>query len=267
MNDTQRRRILLVDDDPSLLTTLADFLAFEGYDVETAESGEAALMVLDQVDPDLIILDMSMPGIGGVGFLREISDEEGQPSHSVLVLTARANMAEFFANVDVDGFVAKPCEPNDLLMEVSRIIFLRSGDTPAGGKRGPARRLSVLLGEDRADESERLAGGLTRMGFRIDCADRGPDVLEKAIVARPDVVLLRCGITGMEAEKVAEMLTLMPNTKRMPVVIYDAGVRAGDIQFAQGSGGVQAIVEDSMLDSLIQAMEQVTAKTARKGEA
>jgi CheY-like chemotaxis protein len=267
MNDTQRRRILLVDDDPSLLTTLADFLAFEGYAVETAESGEAALAVLDQVDPDLIILDMSMPGIGGVGFLREISDEDGQPSHSVLVLTARANMAEFFANVDVDGFVAKPCDPSDLLMEVSRIIFLRSGDTAAGSKRSPASRLTVLLGEDRSEICEQMHGGLTRMGYVVDHADRGPDVLEKAIVARPDVVLLRCDIVGMEAEKVAEMLTLMPNTKRMPVVIYDAGVRAGDIRIATASGGVQAVLEDATLDGLSKAITQVTAKVTKKGDA
>jgi CheY-like chemotaxis protein len=267
MTDTQRRRILLVDDDPSLLTTLADFLAFEGYDVETAESGEAALALLDQVDPDLIILDMSMPGIGGVGFLREISDEEGQPSHSVLVLTARANMAEFFANVDVDGFVAKPCDPTDLLMEVSRIIFLRSGDTFASGKRSPARRLSVLLGEDRPDVAEALEGGLTRMGYLIDRADGGPDVLEKAIVARPDVLLLRCDIAGMEAEKVAEMLTLMPNTKRIPVVIYDAGVRVEDISFSPSSGGVKAVLEDATLEGLTKTIGLVTAKAVKKGDA
>ena len=68
MEAKQKRTILIVDDDRSLLTTLSDFLAFEGYEVLTAESGEDGLRTLTDATPDLIILDMSMPGMGGVGF-------------------------------------------------------------------------------------------------------------------------------------------------------------------------------------------------------
>ena len=118
MGEQTRRKLLLIDDDTSLLVTLRDFLEFEGYDVVTADSGEKGLEMLGTMKPDLIVLDMSMPGMSGVGFLKAISSADGKPAHPVLVLTARANMAEFFANVDVDGFVAKPCDPSDLLMEL-----------------------------------------------------------------------------------------------------------------------------------------------------
>ena len=103
--DNTKKTILLIDDDTSLLVTLSDFLRFEGYDVTTADSGEQGLKRLKTLEPDLIILDMSMPGMGGIGFLKEIS-VVGKPKHPVLVLTARANMAEFFADIDVDGRIA-----------------------------------------------------------------------------------------------------------------------------------------------------------------
>ncbi len=221
MNDLVKRSILLIDDDTSLLTTLRDFLSFEGYEVTTAASGEQGLKALESLDPDLIILDMSMPGMGGIGFLKTISDSRGKPKFPVVVLTARANMAEFFANVDVDGFIAKPCEPGDLLLEVARIIFLRSGAGADRHASGPERPLSVLLGEDDTLVSERLANALRGAGCKVKVVGRGPEVMEQAIVARPDVIVLKQVLAGMNGDKVAEMLKLMPNTQNTPIILYD----------------------------------------------
>lgn len=222
MSDTHKKRILLIDDDTSLLITLGDFLAFEGYDVVTAESGEQGLKKLAAgMTPDLIILDMSMPGMGGIGFLKEISVPNGAPKFPVLVLTARANMAEFFADVEVDGFVAKPCDPSDLLMEVSRIVFLRSG-AAAEKQEGlkPRAKKTALVGDDDAVERERLMSALSAQAFIVDGAKDGPDLLEKAIVERPDVIISRLVLRGMNGDAVARTLRDLPKTKNTPIVIY-----------------------------------------------
>ncbi|MBV5332248.1 response regulator, partial [bacterium] len=71
--ETNKRKLLLVDDDPSLLETLGDFLTFEGYEVLCAASGEEALVKMRPFQPDLIILDMGMPGMGGTGFMDRIT--------------------------------------------------------------------------------------------------------------------------------------------------------------------------------------------------
>ncbi len=254
MTNVARRKILLIDDDTSLLTTLSDFLSFEGYDIITADSGEAGLDRLETVTPDLIILDMSMPGMGGVGFLKKISDAYGKPSHPVLVLTARANMAEFFANVDVDGFVAKPCDPNDLLMEVARIIFLRSGGEHAGADSSRVPHdAKILLGEDEPMVRDRLAHVLSEAGYRVECVMRGPDLLELAIVSHPDLVVLKQILPGMNGDKVAEMLKLMPNTQQIGVVLYDDS--GGAIPSASTSGrGAQVVVRSSESDEILAAV-------------
>jgi DNA-binding response OmpR family regulator len=221
MPGAAQSKILLIDDDTSLLVTLSDFLRFEGYEVQTADSGEQGLQRLEAGEPDLIILDMSMPGMGGIGFLRAISDTEGRPRYPVLVLTARSNMAEFFADVDVDGFVAKPCNPEDLLMEVARIIFLRKGAHEPAAAVHRKVRAKVLIGEDEHVARDALARAFTRAGYVVDAVGRGPDVLEKTIVEKPDIVIVKRGLPRMDGDTVLSMLREMANTRSIPVVLYD----------------------------------------------
>ncbi len=254
-NDT-RRQILLIDDDTSLLTTLSDFLRFEGYDVVTAESGERGLEELKSISPDLIILDMSMPGMGGIAFLKAILDESGKPSHPVVVLTARANMAEFFADVEVDGFIAKPCDPQDFLMEVGRIIFLRSGEaseTTPGTR--PRRRL--LLGEDDAKIGDRISAWFSTRGYIIDRAAKGPEVLERAIVSRPDVIVMNVILEGMNGTAVADMLKVMPNTKSIPIILHgstDATLPTATVN--SSGGGIVATVHSYEPSEIHEAVDK-----------
>jgi CheY-like chemotaxis protein len=227
MKTGDNKLILLIDDDTSLLLTLSDSLIHEGYEVVTANSGEEGLKQLEQCSPDLIILDMSMPGMGGVGFLREITDESGKPSHSVMVLTARANMADFFANVDVDGFIAKPCDPSDLLMEVGRIIFLRSSEKPVGDPTPPTRGGRILLGEDDPGVQLDITRVLENAGYSVDLASKGPQVLEHSVIDKPDVIVMKRVLQNMNGDAVAEMLGKMPSTQDIPVVLYDDSTGGG----------------------------------------
>lgn len=216
--DNAKKSILLIDDDTSLLVTLSDFLRFEGYEVVTAESGEQGLKKLQTINPDLIILDMSMPGMGGIGFLKAIS-VDGKPEYHVLVLTARANMAEFFGEVDVDGFVAKPCAPEDLLMEVGRILFLRSGQEEQVST--TSNPVKVLLGEDDAMVATRIEEAFKEADMLVSLVEHGPDMIEQAILQRPDIILCKQVLSRMNGDAVADMLQAMPNVQSIPVVLYD----------------------------------------------
>ncbi len=248
MAEEPKRKLLLVDDDTSLLITLRDFLRFEGYDVVTAESGEQALVALKDMCPDLIILDMSMPGMGGIGFLKEILQKNGKPRYPVLVLTARANMAEFFADVEVDGFIAKPCDPQDLLMEVTRIIFLRRGEKQAAAS-GMRKRL--VLGESDMGFAATLTTWFRDNGFLVEHCIKGPEALESSIVNRPDVIVLNESLDGMPGSAVGEMLSVMPNTKAIPIVLYAGDGRTSKpISSNRDGGGVVALVPSVDVDEI-----------------
>jgi DNA-binding response OmpR family regulator len=252
-----RRKILLVDDDTSLLVTLGDFLKFEGYEVVTANSGEQALEKLAGFDPDLIVLDMSMPGMGGIGFLRQITASDGKISHPVLVLTARSNMAEFFANVNVDGFIAKPCNPQDLLMEVSRIIFLRRGEEVETQVR-PRKRLKVVLGEDDDGVAQRLTVGLVNEGYLVDRVSRGPEVVERSVMERPDVIVVKSVLSGMNGDAVVLLLKEMPQVREIPVVIYDDSHHVGMRERkSKQTAGARVVVGGNDARAIVEALRAV----------
>lgn len=216
--ETNKRKLLLVDDDLSLLETLGDFLTFEGYEVVCATSGEDALVKMRPFQPDLIILDMGMPGMGGNGFLDRITNPDGRTLCPVLVLTARASMAEFFADKQIAGFIAKPCDPPDLLMEVGRILFMTANEGFHATGQTVSRRLVVAEGDPELRETLRTE--FMRAGFEVEAVATGPEALESCVTLKPDAVVMRLELEGMSADEVVGMLKRMPHTRGTQAVVY-----------------------------------------------
>jgi DNA-binding response OmpR family regulator len=116
------QRILLVDDEENLLITLSDFLRYEGYEVREARSAEDALERLNDFVPDVIVLDLRMPGMGGETFLQRIAGPSGRPRFPVLVLTARYVPRSTIESLKVDGFLPKPCDLAELGEKIRAIL-------------------------------------------------------------------------------------------------------------------------------------------------
>jgi CheY-like chemotaxis protein len=216
-----RHRILVVDDESSLLIALKDFLQFSGYEVLTANSGEQGLAVLREHPVDLVILDISMPGMGGIGFLGQVSDDQGLLSIPVLVLTARANMAEFFADTAIAGFIAKPSDRRELLAEVRRILAERktSPETPPVAADSTPKR--VMISENDRQMRDSLSHAFASAGFAVIPVAEGPEVLERAPADQPDVIVLKRIMLSMNGDAVAALLRSMPSTSKIPIVIRD----------------------------------------------
>ena len=110
------RRILVVDDDPSVRTLVTDVLRLDGYEVTTAEDGHAALRAIEMSRPDCMVLDVMMPGLNGHEVLAQVRANES--AHlPVVMLTAHADdEAQWQAwSSGVDYFLAKPFDADELL--------------------------------------------------------------------------------------------------------------------------------------------------------
>jgi DNA-binding NtrC family response regulator len=121
----EKKRLLVIDDDAHYLIALRDFLVFEGFDVCTADTAERGLETLGEVHVHLVILDMRMPGMGGMGFLERVMTPQGSPRIPVLVMTARSELKKFFETFPVDGFLEKPCEGSRLVAKIREILGVR----------------------------------------------------------------------------------------------------------------------------------------------
>lgn len=234
------KHVLLVDDEEHLLVTLRDFLVHEGYEVTLARRAEEALEELRTIEPDIVILDISMPGIGGVGFLRRCNEPDG-PSVPILVLTARANMKQFFDGIEVDGFLSKPCSKEDLVSEIERIISAHSAKQSSREQEGKNEQAVVLLGEDDVDLADILKRSMERSGYGVTVVPSGPEMLELAARTQVDIVVIKEVLTGMNGDKVVSLLKAMPSTRNIPALLYGANKT---MNMASGSGD-HAIVGDA----------------------
>lgn len=116
--------ILAVDDDPDVLGTLTRALTREGYEVGRASSGLEALKMLAERRPDLVILDIIMPGLDGLSVCRKIRADDQYNSLSILFLTARGQTDDVVAGLDAGGddYVPKPFELSELTARVRALV-------------------------------------------------------------------------------------------------------------------------------------------------
>ncbi len=110
-------QILVVDDDPEILDLLTRGLKFEGYEVRTAEDGNSALSAYKEYAPDLVLLDIMMPGKDGIEVCREMRKMRDTP---VLMLTAKDAVSDRVAGLDsgADDYIVKPFAFDELLARI-----------------------------------------------------------------------------------------------------------------------------------------------------
>jgi two-component system phosphate regulon response regulator PhoB len=138
-------RVLVVDDDARVRTVVAWQLEAEGYAVGEAADGQTALEAILADPPDLVILDLSLPGLNGLEVLRRVRERAGLP---VIVLSGRSGEGDRILGLDLgaDDYLVKPFSPGELAARV-RSVLRRSGQAvpalvvdPAGLRLDPASR-------------------------------------------------------------------------------------------------------------------------------
>jgi DNA-binding response OmpR family regulator len=116
-----RRRVLVVDDEANIREVLSQYLALDGYVVAQAADGAEALRLAQSAPPDLIILDLMLPGIDGLEVCRRLRASSAVP---ILMLTARSDEADKIEGFRAgsDDYVTKPFSPREVLLRVQAIM-------------------------------------------------------------------------------------------------------------------------------------------------
>ncbi|MQA34707.1 response regulator transcription factor [Modestobacter roseus] len=143
--------VLLVDDEPAITDNLTPFLSRAGFDVRVARDGESALELLGSAVPDLLVLDVLLPGLDGRAVLRRVRKEHG--ALPVILLTQVGESAERAMALEegADDYLNKPFDPQELVARIRAV--LRRGPGGDGPSLTGAQRLragSVVL--DRASQ-------------------------------------------------------------------------------------------------------------------
>jgi two-component system phosphate regulon response regulator PhoB len=124
--------VLVVDDDPVIVNLLQVNFEIEGYDVLAATGGEAGLAQAQAGRPDVVVLDVMMPGMDGIEVARRLRQDEQTQHIPIILLSAKAQTADIQAGLAVaDEYVTKPFEPLELLERVATVLARKeaSGST------------------------------------------------------------------------------------------------------------------------------------------
>ena len=122
-------RVLIAEDDPHTRRINALALSFAGCETRDVGEGASAIRVALEWRPDLLVIDLAMPGVGGLAAIAEIKGRLGTEAPRVIVLTARAMHEDRQAaqTAGCDVFLAKPIDPFDLVHEVRRLLAGKAG--------------------------------------------------------------------------------------------------------------------------------------------
>lgn len=136
--------ILIVEDEPLIRRIYHDVLISDGYRVSQAASGEEALAYLQLITPDLILLDLGLPGIDGYEVTRQIKADRTKPFTPVMVISAQADLITSVSTLDAgaDDFLVKPVEMDELLARVRAMLRLQRAQR---GLQRAQRKTELLL--------------------------------------------------------------------------------------------------------------------------
>ncbi|WP_405242404.1 sigma 54-interacting transcriptional regulator [Lentisalinibacter salinarum] len=177
--DEPKGRILLVDDDPGLLRLLSIRLRAEKYEVEAVESAHRALAVLNRFEPDLVITDLRMDKMDGIGLLKEL--QERSPGLRVLIITAHGTIPDAVSATQSGafGFLTKPIDKAELLDHVERALKV-SAKAPAEDDWADEIITRNSIMRERLNQARMVADSGTRVLITGE-SGTGKELMAKAI--------------------------------------------------------------------------------------
>ena len=139
-------KILIVDDDTNICELLRLYIEKEGFTAFLANDGEAALKMFDAAEPDLVLLDIMLPGLDGWQVCREIRKKSACP---IIMLTAKGEVFDRVLGLDLgaDDYVVKPFETKEVIARIKAVLrrSTQNGDKQSGNKAVSYENLSINL--------------------------------------------------------------------------------------------------------------------------
>ena len=211
----RRSRVLVVDDTDSVRALFQKLLASDGHDVMSAATGDAALQMVQQQRPDVILLDIAMPGLDGLEVCRRLKSDPITRLTPVVLITGRTDISDRIRGIEAgaDEFLSKPVHPHELRARVRSLTRLKQLIDALDS--AESAFVSIALTVEARDpftsgHCERLAFHASRLGRAlglgaddVDALYRGGYLHDIGKVGVPDAVLLKRG--PLTADETATM--------------------------------------------------------------
>ena len=225
----EQKTILVVDDEPEVITMIAGFVSSQGYNVITASSGREALELAGSQHPFAITLDIIMPDMDGWEVLERLKKDPDTANIPVIVASVTDDRQTGFA-LGAVGYITKPVNRSALISEISKI--------------GRPGFHNIMVVDDNEIDRQEITRIIQKEGLSAIVAENGPDCMALIKRSLPDVLVLDLMMPGMDGFEVLERLREEPGTVNLPVIV----VTAKDLTTQDRrrlSGNVASVLEKS----------------------
>ena len=252
-------RILIVDDEKEFLQAVEPGLVRRGFDVTLAESGSAALELVQARIFDVVVLDVKMPGINGVDTFREIY--RTLPDLPVILLTGHGNMEQAFES-SRDGvyeYLTKPCDV-EKLSQVAREAAARGAKRTTPGTT-PREEIRLLLVDDDRDFVMSIKVALERRGVVVSEAYDGRDAIEAVRTNKFHVAVVDVRMPGMDG------LTLLGRLREtdplLEVILLSGHPSVSDVRRGLQEGAFDYLTKPQRVEDLVERIQEAWQRWER----
>lgn len=231
--------VLIVDDDESLSRMLSLKLAQKGIHVINARDGASALSQCQKGVPDLIILDIMMPGLSGHEVLRRLKQDPAYVDVPVVMLTGRAQQQDVVGALHSGAidYVVKPFDPDHLVSRVEKIL--------------DASRYTVLIADNDPLILQLLESKFRNRGFKVVLAGDGKDAFDIIRVNPPDLIILDVMMPEVDGISLLKRVRSNTATADIPVIMLSGHKDQRDIDRGMEAGAQDYVAKPFMPDDLI----------------
>ena len=206
------KKILVVEDQTDIRDIIRFYLEQEGYQVIETDKGEDVIKIIEEQKPDLITLDIMLPGIDGFELLRIIKCDP-RPEISkvpIIILSVCAQDKNKYQHGFAD-FISKPFEKYELTNAVEKILAELEKEKTLSKK--------ILVADDEADIVEIITFYLKNMGYESIKAFDGQETITKAKEQKPDLIILDIGMPKLNGFEVIKSLKEDKKVSSIPIIV------------------------------------------------
>jgi DNA-binding response OmpR family regulator len=233
MAQEEHATILLIEDNPLTLRILIEHLKKLGHHTAVARSGEEALRQISLQKPDLILLDIMLPGIDGFETCQRLKGNVTTKDIPVIFLTALSQTQDKVRAFEVGGvdFLTKPIDFKEVsarihtrltIQKLQRRLKTRSSAISSGQIASDSQKAVILVVEDNPMTLQLLLKYLNGMGFEAVGVPTGDEALQHVESSVPDLILLDVMLPGIDGFTTCQRLKSMPKTRDVPVIFMTA---------------------------------------------
>lgn len=258
---TQKRTILIVDDEPDVVFFISKICQPQGYHTLTASSGLEALKYVQELPEriDLVLLDLRMPGMGGMEVLKSI--RKHHPDLPVIILTALTDKRKECEALGIEAYITKPYSIEELYRKVTRVVGERAEareepQIPAGMM--PAAK--VMIVDDESEVCELLTLALTEdlpdACFTVRSANSGDEALRVANEFEPDVAIVDIKMPHMWGDELIDRFKSKAAYSPKDFIVF-SGADVPEKRNKVHRAGYKVLTKPAKIEELIDCLKRI----------